>query len=426
MVIMIAGTVIAYQFIKPAPPRHIVLATGPEQGAYAYYGRLYRDRLQREGISVTTESTRGSIENIELLRDQRADVAFVQGGAAEDIKAPHLRSLASLYLEPIWIFVRKDASIGRLSELRGRRVALDKEGSGTRAVMLQLLADNHIRERDFVASSLGGGSAAQALHEGKIDAASFVIAPSAGVIQDLLAAPDIALLGVNRAAAYRLRHRFLSVVTLPEGAADLAGDVPSADITLLATAANLVVRDDFHPALAELMLRIAKEFHSEAGLFEKAGEFPSRKYLEYPISEEARRFFDAGPSLLQRYLPFWAANLIDRLKIMLLPLITLVYPLFKLIPPTYDWRMKSRINRWYKDLQAIEQGAERQPTAEELKRCLAELDRIERIVQRLSMPVSYANPVYTLRLHIALLRGEIREAVERRAGTHGAEKSSAA
>jgi hypothetical protein len=190
--------------------------------------------------------------------------------------------------------------------------------------------------------------------------------------------------------------------------------------------ANLVVRDDFHPALAELMLRIVKEFHSEAGLFEEAGEFPSRKYLEYPISEEARRFFDTGPSLLQRYLPFWAANLIDRLKIMLLPLITLVYPLFKLIPPTYDWRMKSRINRWYKDLQAIEQGAQRRPTAEELKRCLAELDRIERIVQGLSMPVSYANPLYTLRLHIALLRGEIRETVEHRAGTHGAEKSNAA
>ena len=110
---------------------------------------------------------------------------------------------------------------------------------------------------------------------------------------------------------------------------------------------------------------------------------------------------------------------------MLLPLITLVYPLFKLIPPTYDWRMKSRINRWYKDLQAIEQGAQRRPTAEELKRCLAELDRIERIVQGLSMPVSYANPLYTLRLHIALLRGEIREAVEHR-GAHGAEESSAA
>ena len=294
LVVMAAGLIIAYQFIKPAPPRHIVFATGPEQGAYAYYGRLYRDRLQREGISVTTESTRGSIENIELLRDHKADVAFVQGGAAAEIEAPHLRSLASLYLEPVWIFVRKNASISRLSELRGRRVALDKEGSGTRALVLQLLADNHIREGDFVASSLGGGSAAQALHEGKIDAASFVIAASAGVIQDLLAAPDISLLGVNRAAAYRLRHRFLSVVTLPEGAADLARDVPSADITLLATAANLVVRDDFHPALAELMLRIAKEFHSEGGLFDEAGEFPSRKYLEYPISEEARRFFDSG------------------------------------------------------------------------------------------------------------------------------------
>jgi uncharacterized protein len=426
IIIMIAGLVVAYQFVKPAPPRHIILATGPKQGAYEYYGGLYRDRLQREGISVSTESTRGSIENIELLRDHRADVAFVQGGAGKDIEAPHLRSLASLYFEPVWIFVRKEASIGRLFELRGRHVAIDSEGSGTRAVVLQLLADNRIGSGDFVASSLGGSSAAQALLEGKVDAASFVIAARASVIQDLLAAPNVALLGVNRAAAYRLRHHFLSVVTLPEGAADLAADLPPSDVTLLATGANLVVRDDFHPALAELMLRVAKEVHSEAGLFEETGEFPSRKYLEYPISGEAKRFFEAGPSLLQRYLPFWAANLIDRLKIMLLPLITLVYPLFKLIPPTYDWRMKSRINRWYKDLQAIEQGIERQPTAEELTRCLAELDRIESIVQRLSMPVSYANPLYTLRLHIALLRGELREAAEQRAGPRRTEESSAA
>jgi TRAP-type uncharacterized transport system substrate-binding protein len=132
IIIMIAGLVVAYQFVKPAPPRHIILATGPKQGAYEYYGGLYRDRLQREGISVSTESTRGSIENIELLRDHRADVAFVQGGAGKDIEAPHLRSLASLYFEPVWIFVRKEASIGRLFELRGRRVAIDSEGSGTR------------------------------------------------------------------------------------------------------------------------------------------------------------------------------------------------------------------------------------------------------------------------------------------------------
>ena len=193
--------VIAYQFVQPAPPRHIVLATGPEQGAYSYYGKIYRDRLKREGIDVTLRETRGSIENLELLRDRSADVAFVQGGTGENIDAPHLRSLASLYFEPVWVFVRKDARITRLGDLRGRRIALDQEGSGTRAIALQLLADNRLQEKDFAPLPLGGGEAAKALTSGRADAAFFVIAARAPEVHQLLAAPQLSLLSIERAAA---------------------------------------------------------------------------------------------------------------------------------------------------------------------------------------------------------------------------------
>ena len=190
---------------------------------------------------------------------------------------------------------------------------------------------------------------------------------------------------------------------------DLRANLPVRQTGLVASAATLVVGEKFHPALAELLLSLARQIHGEPGLFEQAGDFPSRKFLEFPISDSAKRFFDSGPSFLQRYLPFWAADLIDRLKIVLLPLITLVYPLFKLIPPTYDWRMRSRINRWYKDLQAIEEqiGA-RKPDAD-VSATVAELDRLEENVGRLSVPLAYANPLYTLRSHIALLRDELRQ-----------------
>jgi hypothetical protein len=165
---------------------------------------------------------------------------------------------------------------------------------------------------------------------------------------------------------------------------------------------------------------VAKELHGEPGLFEEAGEFPSRKYLEFPNSDAARRYFESGPSFLQRYLPFWAANLIDRLMILLLPLITLIYPIFRIIPPTYNWRMRSRIDRWYKELHAIESSVEQRPSREELARRLSELDRIERRVQRLAMPLAYSNLLYTLRVHIAMLRAELREAAAQSA-EHSAE-----
>ncbi len=361
----LVALIVTYHFVQPAPPHHIVFATGKEGGAYFLFGLRYQALLAREGIDVTVRPTSGSIENIDQLQKGKADVAFVQGGTGASVDAPGLRSLASLYYEPIWILVRKHTGIERLSDLKGRRVGIDQEGSGTRQIALLLLADDGIDPKTATLLSLGGADA--------------------------------------------LQHRFLTVLTLPEGAIDLRANLPPRDTAVLAPATTLVVGEQFHPALAELLLSLARQIHGEAGPFEQAGDFPSSKFLDFPISDAAKRFFNSGPPLLQRYLPFWAADLIDRLKIILLPLITLVYPLFKLVPPTYDWRMRSRINRWYKDLQAIEEEIEARETNADIGPKLDELDRLEANVGRLSVPLAYANPLYTLRSHIALLRDELRQ-----------------
>lgn len=413
VLLTIAAFAVAYHFVQPAPPRHIVMATGSKDGVYYYYGRIYRDLMAREGIDVTLKETAGSIANIDLLNRGEADVAFVQGGTRTDDGTTPLRSLASLYFEPVWLFVRGDVPIARLADLRGRRVAIDGDGSGTRIVALQLLADNGLDGTTVQISPLGGADAAAALREGRLDAAVFISAANAPYVRDLFAARDIRLLAIDRAPAYRLQHRFLSILTLPEGGIDLATDVPPVDTVLLAPAASLVVGEDFHPALAELLLIEARRIHGYPGTFEEAGEFPSRKYLEFPIADTAQRFFDSGPSLLRRYLPFWAANLIDRLKIMLLPLVALAYPLVKVILPTYNWRMRSRIDRWYRELQAIERNLEAGATRDELRRRLGELDVIEEKVRHLTMPVAYGNPLYSLRQHISLLRDELEGAIER-------------
>lgn len=415
VVLSAAAFAVAYHFVQPAPPLHFVMATGAADGVYEYYGRIYRDLMAREGIDVTLVETAGSIANIDLLNQQKADVAFVQGGTRSDDGDTKLRSLASLYFEPIWLFVRKDLPAVKVADLRGRRVAVGAEGSGTRSLALQLLGDIGLDAANVRLSPLGGAEAAAALGNETLDAA-FLIGPgNAPVIRSLFAAPDARLLPIDRAAAFRLQHRFLSLLTLPEGAIDFPADLPAADTVLLAPAANLVAREDFHPALAELLLIEARQIHSYAGIFEEAGEFPSRKYLDYPIAEPAARFFDSGPSFLQRYLPFWAANLIDRLKIMLLPLIALAYPFVKVIPPTYNWRMQSRINRWYKELQAIERNLLAGATPEELRQQLARVEVIEQKVRQITMPVAYGDPLYSLRGHISMVRDELRRAVERNA-----------
>ena len=404
---------VAYHFVQPAPPRHIVMATGTPDGVYYYYGRIYSDLMAREGVDVTLAETAGSIDNIALLESGKADVGFVQGGTRSDSGHTQLRSLASLYFEPIWVFVRRDLKVTRLTDLRGRRVAVDQEGSGTRVLALQLLGDIGLDGSNVQISPQGRGEAAKALREGKLDAAFFVDPADAAFLRELFADPHMRLLPIAEAAAYRLQHRFLSLLTLPQGAIDLAARVPEADTVLLAPATNLVVREDFHPALAELLLIEARRIHRYPGTFEEANQFPSREHLDYPIDDAAERYFDSGPSLLRRYLPFWAANLVDRLKIMLVPLLALAYPLFKVIPPTYDWRMRSRINRWYKELQAIERKVETTAARDELRRLLAELVALEHNVRRLTMPVAYGNPLYSLRQHISALRVELESAVER-------------
>ncbi len=405
--------VAAYHFVAPSPPRHIVMATGAPDGVYHYYGRLYRDLLAKEGIEVRLVETPGAVANIELLSRGAADVGFVQGGTRDDGGETPLRSLASLYFEPVWVFARRELGAARLADLQGRRVAIGLEGSGTRAIARQLLADIGLDETGVAMSPLGGSEAIAALRDGKLDAA-FLIAPAnAPALRALLADAALMLLPIDRAAAYRLQHRFLSLLTLPEGALDLKADLPGADTLVIAPAANLVVRDEFHPALAELLLIEARKIHGYAGVFEEAGEFPSRQHLEYPIADAAQRFFDNGPSFLQRYLPFWAANLIDRLKIMLLPLVALAYPLFKVIVPAYDWRMRSRINRWYKTLQALEHHLEAGATPEELRGHLAALETLEHQVRRQIVPVAYGNDLYSLRGHILMLREELRRLLDR-------------
>jgi hypothetical protein len=311
----------------------------------------------------------------------------------------------------VWIFARDDLPLQRLGDLRGRRVAIDEKGSGTRAIALQLLGDEGLASNELTLMPLGGEAAADGLRDGRIDAAFFVMPARDGAVHRLLTASGIRLVSIDRPAAQVLQHRFLSRLDLPEGAVDLPADLPRADTILLAAAANLVVRDDFHPALATLFLETGKTLHGEPGLFAEAGQFPSRQYIEFPLSDAARRYFDRGPSFLQRYLPFWAASLVDRLAIWLLPLVTIVYPIFKIIPTLYDSGMLSRINRWYKELQAIEWKIATRPAPEELRRRLAELDAVEARVQKLAMPVTYGNPLYTLRLHIAFLRGELQQAL---------------
>ncbi len=409
VLVTLLGFVIAWQFVNPAPPRTVVIATGQEDGAYSLFAERYRQLLAEEGIELLIRQTAGSVENIRLLEDESADVdlAFVQGGLGQQAGSGNIVSLASLYFEPLWVFYRSAQTIDRLTALSQQRLAVGKEGSGTRAVTLTLLADNQFDVTSSEFLSLDNQTAVQGLMTGNIDAAFFVASPRSKLIQALLREQNIRLMSFARATAFTRRHHFFSRIELPEGVIDLPANIPPQDTALLAVSANLVAREDFHPALVSLLLQIATRVHASGDLFEIPGQFPNANNLDFPLDDEAERYFKHGTPFLQRYLSFWTANLIDRLKVMLVPLVTLLIPFFKIMPPAYRWRVRKKIYRWYRELQVLDIDHPERESDETLQGLRARLDAIEEEVRKVRVPLSYVDELYDLRLHIGLVREKL-------------------
>jgi TRAP transporter TAXI family solute receptor len=401
---------IALHFVEPAPPKQLVMSTGDETGGYHAFAKRYQELLAREGVAVELQPSRGSLENVgRMMEDGSAvDVGFLQGGTSFAANAPNLVSLGSLYYEPLWVFYR-GTEVDDLPGLRGKHIAIGPEYSGVRALALQLLAVNDVVLPPTELVPIGEGEAVQALLDGSIDVAMFVAPMESPSVERLLGAAGIRLLSFERAEAYTRRFPYLYRVVLPEGAIDFARNLPRQDIVLIAPTANLLVQQDLHPALAYLLMRAAATLHSEAGMFHRRGDFPSAKDADFPLSAEARRYYQSGAPFLQRYLPFWAANLVDRLWVMALPVLAVLFPLARILPALYGWRMRARIYKWYGRLKEIELQLEIKQAPEDLHEMEARLDNIEQAVNRIPTPLAYSANLYSFRQHIDLVRGRVQQ-----------------
>ncbi len=403
---------LAIKFIHPAPPSTITISTGSENSSFWKIAEKYRTILARNGIKLKIVSSEGSLDNLKKLSDPHSgiDVGFVQGGVAGDLPIDGLVSLGSISYVPVSVFYRGHERLDRLSELRGKRVAIGVPGSGSRVLALTLLKANEIELGGSTELlDMGGDEAAQALTDGSIDAA-FLMGDSASppTMVKLLHTPGISLLDFSQAGAYARRFSYLNELKIPRGLFDLGKNIPSRDIRLIAPTAELIARDDLHPALSDMLIDAAKEVHSGANVLQHAGEFPAPLAHEFPISEDATRYYKSGKSFFYRSgLPFWLASLVDRTLVVLLPIILLLIPGFKLVPLLYGWRIKSRIYRWYGALITLERAVATH-TEEEQADLLQRLDRIEEGVNRMKMPLAFADQFYVLREHIGFVRTRLQ------------------
>ncbi len=415
LLLLLALAWLAYRVIDPFPPKLVTISTGQENGAYEVLAKRYAAVLARQGITVKLQRSEGSFENLQRLQDPESgiDVAFVQSGSTTLQNADHyeLVSLGSLFVEPIWLFHRADANIDAINDLRGKRLNVGPRGTGVPQMIEKLLEANGLRLKQVRLTEMENTPATMALLSGKIDGMVFSSSPDAPLIQMLLQTPGIRLLNFSQADAYARRFPFLSRVTLPHGIVDLGRNLPTRDYQLIAPTATLVARDDLHPALLDLLVQAAAEVHGGAGGFQRRGEFPNANFTEVPVVDSAEKFYKNGPPLLQRYMPFWLANFIERMWIVIVALGALLVPLSRVVPPLYVWKVRSRIYRWYGQLRSVEGAMEhavesgdasnRQRIFDEQMLKLAD---IERHVNQLTIPLSFAEELYDLRSHINFVR----------------------
>jgi TRAP-type uncharacterized transport system substrate-binding protein len=439
---IVLGLGLMYVYVDPAPPDHVEIAVGSEEDIYRAYAERYKEVLARDHITLNLVPTSGTPENLVRLVDGNTgiDAAFLQDGMTSAEESPNLYSLGSVYYDPLWIFYRTTpapqgamplpaphgeikppagsaqggpdrpglpATPDRLSQLKGLRIATGSGAGGTRLLAQRLLVSAGVNADNTHFVPVGGRKAADALLAGDVDVAMFLSTLDAPWVQQLLMTPGIGLMSVDQADALSRNFPFLHDLVLPHGAIDLATNVPPRDTHLLAPTITLVVRNDLHPALAGLLVKAAIEVHSGPGMLQKEHDFPGDRDSDLPLASEAARYYKAGPPLLQKYLPFWAATLLDRMGLILIPLLAVLIPLVKLAPAVYSWRIRARVYHWYGELIFLEVQLRDAPETANLPEVLERLDWIDGQVNRIHLPLSFSNHLYVLREHIELVRNTI-------------------
>ena len=400
---------ILFHFVLPAPPETLVMTTGMEGGTYSVFGRRYQEAMAREKVHLRLLPSSGSVENFNRLKDKsfQVDVGFIQGGTISAKEAPNLVSLGGICYSPLWVFYRGEDTFDDLSLLKGRRIAIGPEGSGARKFSMELLRASHVVESPTQLLDLSSAAAVKAILEGRVDVIMISSTVDNALVQELLHAEGIKLMNFRQAEAYTRLYPALSQVILPKGILDLSKSKPATDIHLLATTTSLIVRKNLHPAMMYLLLDAASDIHSDAGWVHKAGEFPSPKSQDFPLSDIAERFYKSGRPFLLDYLPFGMAAYIDRMILILVPAAVVLIPLLRIIPSLYFWWNRRKLYKCYEDLKHLEMELGGDSTPGRMMDYQKTLERIEGFINEIRVPLALFKEVYMLKEHVDLVRNRL-------------------
>lgn len=403
---------LTYLFTSSTPKNEITIATGRESGAYYKYALQYQELLEKERVKLNIVTTAGSVEALQLLKEKKVDLAFLQGGTIDKNDKKGLHSLASIYYEPVWIFY-KGEKLNYLNELQDKQISIGEIGSGVRPIALELLELNGIETKEKNIHTLGMDESIKKLKENEIDLFFTIASPNAPTIKNLLSDPSIKLMNLKRAQAYRQHSLFYKVLILSEGGISLKQNIPQEETQLLSKTAFLAANGDIPARLERLVLRKAKEIHAQQGIFEELNEFPNQENLEIPIGQDAKRYLEHGDTFLERIFPYHIAQQIDRFKLLIIPILTLLIPFAKGAFPLFRWTIRRKIYKWYKKVNLLDNGINTL-TKEELLGNKQELEQLlVQVKEETNVPLSYMNEYYNLMLHIDMSISQIEKRLQK-------------
>ena len=405
--------VAAYHLIDAAPPKKIVIALNGQSANYKAYASIYQALLKNDGISLEIRETTGDIENVALLKDpaSQVDLAIVQDGVTRSEGAGTLQSLGSLYYEPVWVLCRCDAKVDHLAHFKGKRIAIGKEGEGANLLAVKLLEKSGLNKHNTRILNIGGKASVESLLNQSADAAILVDSIDSSLVKKALTKKGIRLVDLDDAEAYTKHFSYLHRLSLPESTIDIQRNTPSTSINLVSPTVTLLANENLHPALIYLMMKVITQVHHSEGLLSANNEFPAIKTSEVAPSTQALNFYKSGPPFLDKYLPFWAATLISRTAIVIIPILAILIPLIKFIPSIYNSFLRFRLFKYYGELRFIEMQLRQEKDSENWAFFYQKLDDIEDRVSGMKLPISFSQYIYELRVNIQFVRSQLSSKV---------------
>jgi TRAP-type uncharacterized transport system substrate-binding protein len=406
---IVGAASLALIYFIPAPPSKVVMATAFKGASFEYYGRQYREIFARSHVELELRETAGAVENLKLLQDLNAGVqiAFVTGGLSDSKHAPGVLSLGTVYDQPFWIFYPANEQIDRLSQLKGKRIAVGPQGSATRHMAEQVLGKGGVNSETATLLPYAGSSADKALNDGQVDAVWIIGVPEATAVQSFLRNPNVRPMSFVMSEAFTRIFPDLERMTLPQGTIDIEGVIPSNDVQLIGTKSKVLIRSDLHPEIVQLLLQTMKEVHGGADIFHRTGEYPNGSDSEYTVAPTAIDFYKNGPSFMQRHLPLWLSIHVQRAIAVLITGIAIGLPLLHFVPQGYNWMTRRRLLHWYAQLKALEASFDSSENHKDLLDKQAEIESIEDALSKIHFPLTFSDQVYNLRNHIDFVRRKI-------------------